>query len=58
MRSPGVGGRAAGQELSLFNMQEGMWTKFNIRVKGQAYGPGMRGGKDFQEVIKFEIEKR
>ncbi len=58
MRSPSVEGRAEGQELSLFNIQEGMWTEFNIRIKGQAYGPGMRSGKHYQEVIKIEIEKR
>ena len=58
IRSPSVGGRATGQELSLFNMQDGMWTEFNIRIKGKAYGPGMRSGKYYQEVIKIEIEKR
>jgi len=58
MKSPSVSARSAGREVSLFDMREGMWTEFNIRTKGQAYGPAMRGGKDYQQVIKIKIQKQ
>ena len=58
MKSPGVSGSSAGQELCLFDMQEGMWSEFNIRTKGKAYGPGMRGGKDYRETIKIKIQRQ